>query len=490
MLTVSRPVYLAVTNLLSLALFLAFVKCLLDLTTLPVSLTLTILFSLAYAASLLLAVRVRPAANRSLIHLSVYLKDLPLALAALFYSSQAAYTQPALSLHPYLLLAAACLLSALTSLTNVLTEHNFRLHKPTNFLLQLSFRYFYLIGRLIGLTAFLSTFNDTPGSPLFVTATLAACLAASFAAYFALSWPTASSTPKALSVAFDSLRLLVDFSSRPFKGHRLRLILFALGQLVLQAFFAYFWYFRAQAILEEDQGRTTLFSLLTKQRTRISLYNMNELEAKLSQRRLALIGLIGCFVIAALSYYARSISSGCPQKSAALPEVSVVEVGRLTVEDRTDGFSVDTYQTSSSLATSMSSFMSPLLYDTARAHLDNNRAMSCSTCSSSSRSFSSLLMTPRGPFYSLRRGLDYDTSSGVESSLDESDVNDLGYLRSCQVTPGTWAGRTGRNLGGEFNASGLRQLGVAEGGVAAKVDRWFVDVEQQAVVKCSESFLV
>jgi len=99
-------------------------------------------------------------------------------------------------------------------------------------------------------------------------------------------------------------------------------------------------------------------------------------------------------------------------------------------------------------------------------------------------------MTPRGPFYSLRRGLDYDTSSGVESSLDESDVNDLGYLRSCQVTPGTWAGRTGRNLGGEFNASGLRQLGVAEGGVAAKVDRWFVDVEQQAVVKCSESFLV
>jgi len=488
MLTVSRRVFLSVTNLLSLALFLAFVKCLLDLTTLLVSLTLTALFSLAYAASLLLAVR--PATSRSLIHLSVYLKDLPLALAALFYSSQAAYTQPAPSLHAYLLLAAACLLAALTSLTNLLAEHNFRLHKPTNFLLQLSFRLFYLLGRLIGLAAFLSTFNDTPGSPLFVTATLAACLAASLAAYFALAWNTASSKPKPLSVAFDSLRLLVDFSSRPFKGHRIRLILFALGQLALQAFFAYFWYFRAQAILEEDQGRTTLFSLLTKQRTRISLYNMNELEAKLSQRRLALIGLIGCFVIAALSYYARSISSGCPQKSAVLPEVSVVEVGRLTVEDRTDGFSVDTYQTSSSLATtSMSSFMSPLLYDTARAH--NNRAMSCSTCSSStSRSFSSLLMTPRGPFYSLRRGLDYDTSSGVESSLDESDVNDLGYLRSCQVTPGTWAARTGRNLGGEFNASGLRQLGAVEGGVAAKVDRWFVDVEQQAVVKCSESFLV
>ncbi len=175
------------------------------------------------------------------------------------------------SLLAYLLLAAACLLAALT---NVLTEHNFRLHKPTSFLLQLSFRLFYLLG----LAAFLSTFIDTPGSPLFVPATLAACLSA-----FALAWHTASSKPKPLNVAFDSLRLLVDFSSRPFKGRRLRLILFALDQPAFQAFFAYFWYFRAQAILEEDQGRTTLFSLLSKQRTRISLY---KLEAKLSQRRM------------------------------------------------------------------------------------------------------------------------------------------------------------------------------------------------------------
>lgn len=157
------------------------------------------------------------------------------------------------SLLAYLLLAAACLLAALTSLTNVLTVHNFRLHKPTSFLLQLSFRLFYLLG----LAAFLSTFIDTPGSPLFVPATLAACLSA-----FALAWHTACSKPKPLNVAFDSLRLLVDFSSRPFKGRRLRLILFALGQPAFQAFFAYFWYFRAQAILEEDQGRTTLFSLL------------------------------------------------------------------------------------------------------------------------------------------------------------------------------------------------------------------------------------
>lgn len=125
------------------------------------------------------------------------------------------------SLLAYLLLAAACLLAALT---NVITEHNFRLHKPTSFLLQLSFRLFYLLG----LAAFLSTFIDTPGSPLFVPATLAACLSA-----FALAWHTASSKPKPLNVAFDSLRLLVDFSSRPFKGRRLRLILFALDQPAL-----------------------------------------------------------------------------------------------------------------------------------------------------------------------------------------------------------------------------------------------------------------
>jgi len=243
---------------------------------------------------------------------------------------------------------------------------------------------------------------------------------------------------------------------------------------------------------------------------------MHELEIKLSHRRLELISLIGCFAVAFLSYYAYSIQS-CGSKSLKNPknviisEICDVEVARVATrqkDDRTDGFSIDTYKMSSSIATSMSSFMSPLLYDKGRINnlLTNKREMRCSTCSgsslstNSSQSSSSLMMSPMGPFYNLRRGLDYDTSSELNLSLRNDDddsscgdlMNDLEYLKTLQVTPSTWAVRVGaRNLANEFTESNLRQFEAVEGHVAGKVDRWFVGVNQQQTGKhCNESFMV
>ena len=142
------------------------------------------------------------------------------------------------------------------------------------------------------------------------------------------------------------------------------------------------------------------------------------------------------------------------------------------IEERIDGFSIDTYQQSSSMGnSSMSSdsFMSPK-YKYHKS-VDPRRCSTCSSTGDSSftdsyKSFSSALREkklPRGLFRSQsvlckghvprvngfhtlprRRAYEYESSSGVDSSTTGTsrstvfDYNDLNYLKSSQVTPLTY----------------------------------------------------
>ena len=120
-----------------------------------------------------------------------------------------------------------------------------------------------------------------------------------------------------LKTSFESVKLLIDFNDKFFRSKRVlfkkfgltltlncvKLLAFATFQVVVQASLAFFWYVRALQVFKADQSKTTLFSLLTKVRTRINLVNLYELEIKLKHRQLELITITGCLIVAGLSYH-------------------------------------------------------------------------------------------------------------------------------------------------------------------------------------------
>lgn len=596
--------FFILTNLATFISFIAFVKCLADLNATSVH-TISILFGISYALTFILLLNftrsmrflnnfeLRPELFSSSIQLTSYVKELPLAFIAFYYFTQVSYLKTTPSFHYYYLLALSIFLSA-CGILNCIVADKFLVcqnqFSVAKFTFLFVFRYFFFIARTMGLVIFLSTFNDTnrqnhQPTTDFVNFTFSSYLLILFVIYFLCYWCFSSQrstrttvqqiATRLLNTSFESIKLLIDFNDRYFQNKRIlcvlfgrkitmnfiKLLLFWLLQIGLQIFFAYFWYIKALVLFRSDQSKTTLFSLLSKVRTRIALYNLYELEIKLKHRQLELITITGSFVIAFLSFhiyetYYKENDSKYKMNQDQIQQVSTIEKVRRTsspkhpdliLDDQIDGFSIDTYQQSSSINTSSeSSYLSPICKRQFGAK--QKRMVKCSTCSSSDtdyssncsdyKSYSSLMMSSATkhlkqelfrsktlsrnchmPFYDLRRGLNDETSSGVEtttsstsssSDLNYSDCNDLNYLRNCQFTPSTWGGeRTGRNLNPEFTSNNLKAhdsqgVGLDNGGYEEKVRVWFDKRPVtksvnglnkqfsfvQAEAKCSDSFVV
>lgn len=568
--------FFVVLNVLSMLLFVPFAKCLCDMRVATFH-TISITFGIAYTASFVLLLNFSESKLQSLdnselrrkvlsqlIQLSSYLKELPLAFIAFYYFTHVFYMKTTTSFQYYYLLIVSALFSAIGILNCIIAE---RFMLTISFsLLRLfflfKFRWFFFVARVIGLATFLASFN---GSTDFVIFIFTIYVLVQFVAYFLCFWffcdkPSQFTSQRVLhrllKATFESTKLLIDFNDKYFKSKRVlfklcgfsltvnlvKLLGFGCFQVGSQVFFAYFWYIRAMLAFKADQSKTTLFSLLTKVRTRINLVNLYELEIKLKHRQLELITISGCLVIAALSYHifytyynkqnvelAKHVgiveSPGIKKRSLDQDEIASIERARKSIddkrlgfiEDKIDGFSIDTYQQSSSIATSISSdsFMSPK-YKSHKS-LNHLQAKHCSTCSSyddddssyteTSQSFSSILMTPleknlkrslfRSQSLSCKRQLggmkfnsmprsrayEYDSSSGVDSSTTGSrstvfDYNDLNYLKNCQVTPSTY--QTERFLGPnrvEFTVGNLNkhnsQASIDDKDFGEKVKVWF-----------------
>lgn len=553
-------------NVISMLLFVLFAKCLCDIRFATFQ-TISITFGIAYSASFVLLLNFTESKVLSqLIQLSSYLKELPLAFIAFYHFTQVFHLKTITSFQYYYLLIVSALFSAIGILNCIIAE-KFLIAMSFSLLrlfFLFKFRWFLFVARVIGLVTFLSSFS---GSTDFVNFIFTLYVLFQFVAYFLYFWflcdKSSQRTNKKhvfhrlLKTTFESTKLLIDFNDKYFKSKRVlfklsdysltvnlvKLFGFSCFQVGSQVFFAYFWYIRAMQVFKADQSKTTLFSLLTKVRTRINLVNLYELEIKLKHRQLELITIAGCLVIAALSYHifytyynkqglelvnhvGVAESPEIKKRSLDKDEIASIERARKSIddkrlgfiEDKIDGFSIDTYQQSSSIATSISSDSFMISKYKSHKSLNHLQAKHCSTCSShdedddssyteTSQSFSSSLMTPleadlrrslfrsqslscKGHLVRLKfnsmprsRAYEYDSSSGVDSSTTSSrstvfDYNDLNYLKSCQVTPSTY--QTEHCLGPnrvEFTVGNLdkhnAQASIDDKDLDEKVNVWF-----------------
>ena len=521
--TKSCQLFVTGTNLLGLLGFTLFICCLNNLgatSVYSIAITFGTIYLLNFLFLLLLTgpisilnrFKLKPDFQRIAIQLSSYLKEFPLALISFYYFAQYSHLKSTSLFNYFFLLATSVTFSLIGVLNCVLAEN---ISRPAQFLsifFSFIFRHFYFLSRVMGLALLLSAYNNT----VLIYFLFVVYMLILFLIYFIWYWSfcpieTTGFMRRLFRTAFEAFKLLVDFNEKYFSSKRMirincihaefnvnfvKLICFWFVHLVCQAVFAYFWYFQASVMFDVNMKKTTLFSLLTKSRTRIALVNLYDLESRLRHRQLELISIVGCIVISMLayhiyySYYSRTDATVCetttksePKKYAQAQRISTIENARVSMDynykmtgqvanaDTIDGFSIDTFQQSSSIATSISP--SSLVSQNYKL----NTIMPCSTCSlydtdfssdtstsksSESRSFSSLMMTPlekdlgkkvlyrtcsfvrsknvqATPFRSLRnKRLDYETSSGVDSSGSSSSClssvyNE--YLKECMKTP-------------------------------------------------------
>lgn len=457
----------------------------------------------------------------------IYLKELPLAYISFYYLTQVFYLNSMPELNSYILILNIVYFSFSGVFICILIEFKQYLSNDEvvgddsalslfkKLLFSFLFRYFFFISKLISLILFLSTYNDEfqvePNSAQikktkqFYKNALALIftLVFSFLIYFiwfgAIQLNNAKKSIKDLVNAFcQSFKMLVDFnyvyfetmakSSLKFKLLKLELslkslvlVIFMQYQFLIHVICAYFWYFRAIIIFENNHSKTTLLNLFTRIQNKDHLLGLFELEAKIKFRQFLLVILAGSLLISILCYHiyytyyynktnytieSANTSKYCSTR-ASLMENRLKSTDIQTISsyvDHFDGFSIKSFQQSSTIF----SLQSNSFDNCSTVDSFNLKTLQCSTCSTlnpylskenvySSEMDSTLsLSSDNYENYNVKRKkstssnrymIDFETSSGIISSemSSMSSIYDLSYLRNYEPTV-LWNGNNNSSI--------------------------------------------
>lgn len=417
-----------------------------------------------------------PANNlKDILLLMTYFKELTLSAISFFYFTQVACndTTPPLQFYCFLTLPLAFCLSGIF---NCVLVDKFLFVKELEFLEFLflfTFRLSYFVARVLGVIIFLSSISDSvPNIAMYLIIPIGI-----LAMFFCnLIWYRLIENHSSIKqTVFESIKHLIDFNGNFFTNNKVLIsvrafkikmnfviaVIFGIVQIIIQVMLAFVWYFKAYEFYSSHSSKTTLFSLLSKTPSHISLLSLYQLRMKLKQRELELVIILGSMCISILSsfIYYNYYNNACidQEKSLVIYQSKPSANNQLNLQN--DGFSMSTYDEST---TSISTSLSTSLF--MRPRLKSFTLNRCSTCSSEensaylSRSFSELMITPIRKNGQQLRQFNYE-SSGNESSTNGSYsfISDqLKSTPSYETKITTTNGRiVCRNLFSEFTVNNL-----------------------------------
>lgn len=433
-LIVKFRLYLLLMNVLSLFVFMIFIKGLYNMNNTRIINqfnlnSITITFGVISILSILINMefirkRLKIKSFLKLTQLFQYIKELTLAFISFYYFTKVSnnsYNQ----FNYYFLLTITIYFSTIGILNCVLIDElisKIDQTSPSGFKLQnfsflFLFRYFYFLSKLMGFALFLTSYNDNFNQDhqnelknyLFMFLIFTAYLLISFSVYFFVYLYYIYQNQNDILIViikccFESFKMLIDFNHEYFESKNrifsstkwfriMSLILYMSFQIFIQFLCWYVWYFNAFFIFNQIKTTTSLLSLLASSNSRLSLINLIELEQKLKTRQLEFIIIVGSIIISMLSYHIyytyyfeepiekpkTSIQNHNHTISNASQDNDSDNLNTVSsIIDKIDGFSIDSFKQSSSIASnSIRSASLPCLY----SHPELN---ACSTCYTSS----------------------------------------------------------------------------------------------------------
>ena len=465
-------------NIANLIAFVLFSKFLMEISMIQFYIIVTI-FGIIYIAYFVIVINLSKSAiqanhKKDCLQFMTIIKEMSLAVISFFYFTQLASLDTTSEFQVYYFLYIA-IYFCIFGIFNCILIEKFLFVKELHFLEFLFlfiFRSFYFIARSIGLVLFMSSINDVEPN-IFIYLVVPVYMLVLFSSY-CIWYRLINKRSTVLQIAFESVKLLIDFNDKFFSNNRVLLsirkfkikinlisaVAFGIIQIIIQVSLAYFWFYKAYDLLRVYHNKTTLFSILSKTPTHISLTTLYQLRLKLKQRELDLVVILGSICISVISsfiyynYYNEQI------KEMTIYQSNTNSSSKCQINKQNDDFSISTNEeSSSSLSTAL--FMRPRLKS-----FTLNRCSTCSSQESSaylSRSFSELMVTPikKNDQHRRRFTFNIESSSGVESSTNDSSSFMSDQLASStffETGITTTKGRiVGRNLFSEFTVDNLNE---------------------------------